>query len=90
MIIGIVLTIIAHLFLTFTFFSPYIFVVSPQDLKEKKTLKNNKQELVRLHLKALLGIAYAIMSSSVFPTIPLIIHESKLGTAFGMYACLSS
>jgi hypothetical protein len=37
-----------------------------------------------------MGISFTIMSSSVFPSIPLTVEENSLGTAYGFQASLQN
>lgn len=36
-------------------------------------------------LQILLGISYSLLSSGLWPLVALIVPESQLGTAYGMY-----
>lgn len=57
--ISILLTIVAHGLLAFTFVNPYISMI-------------------------LMGIAYSMLASSLWPLIALVIPEYQLGTAYGL------
>ncbi len=74
-------TIGAHSILAFTFINPYVGMV--RDLTNRWWICLTKIYFI-YRRQVIMGLAYSMLASSLWPLVALIIPEYQLGTAYGM------